>query len=211
MDPAEKADQKRVSAMLPLALLEALRDHDLPSEVLEDENFRESLPRRLGLSDVVFLQIRRFEESVRRGQTVPLSEASDLMRLVLRRPDAATVLREAGSAIAQRQFRRGRRPAALTIRGHGLPAPLVLAAARRSVHRLLVRLLGRDQVEPVERPLTARLQNPFATEVEDGTACVLFASVIEEMVRLYTRTQRAVVHTRCVVRGDDACEWSLVE
>lgn len=197
--------------MLPLALLEALRDHDLPSEVLEDENFSESLPRRLGLSDVVFLQIRRFEEEVRRGRSVPLSEATDLMRLVLRRPDAAMVLREAGSSIATRQFTRHRRPAALTLRGHGLPGPAVFVAIRRASRRLLRRLLGTDQIEEIGRPLTACIRNPFAEPGEDDTACIVFSSILEQLVRLYTHAHRSVIHTRCEARGDDVCEWRLVE
>ncbi len=196
--------------MLPLALLEALRDHDLPSEVLEDENFRESLPRRLGLSDVVFLQIRRFEEEVRRGRSVPLSEATDLMRLVLRRPDAAMVLREAGSTIATRHFTRHRRPAATTVRGHGLPGPAVFIAIRRAARRLLRRLLGADHVQEVGRPLTARIRNPFAEPGDDDTACILFSSILEQLVRLYTQGHRSVIHGRCETRGDDACEWTLV-
>ena len=88
-DSSATARNGYVVPVLPLALLEAVRAHDRPDEVLEDENLAVSLPRRLGLSDVVLTQIQRYEADVQSGRRVPLPELIDLLRLVLRRPDAA--------------------------------------------------------------------------------------------------------------------------
>jgi hypothetical protein len=41
------------SAVVALTLLEVIRAQDLPTEVLEQEDTSVTLPRRLGLSDVV--------------------------------------------------------------------------------------------------------------------------------------------------------------
>lgn len=197
--------------MLPLSLLEALRRHDTPPEVLEDEDFTSSLPRRFGLSDVVLLQIRRYEDAMKRGHDVPVAEVLDLMRLVLRRPDAATILREAGASVARRHFQRFRRPTAFNIAGRGLPGAFVFIAIRRTSRRLLNRVLGRGTLELVGRPLTVRIRHPFTVQAGgDGTACLLFSGVLEELVFLYTRRRERIVHSSCESWGHPACEWSLV-
>ncbi|MGZ7236654.1 hypothetical protein ACXWOK_10690, partial [Streptococcus pyogenes] len=55
-------DTPSVTPLFPLILLETLRDMDRPEELLEGEDLTASMPRRLGLSDVVYLQIHRFRE-----------------------------------------------------------------------------------------------------------------------------------------------------
>src|SRR6476660_8849379 len=95
-----------VPASLPLSLLEAVRAHDRPAEVLEDENLTVSLPRRFGLTDVVDTQIRQFEAAQRAGRNVRLDEVVNLMRLVLRRPDAGLIMEDTGRRFAQWHFDR---------------------------------------------------------------------------------------------------------
>ena len=52
--PAEMTSQRpSVSPVLPLLLLETMRDRDRPEEVLEEEDITLSLPRRIGLSEGV--------------------------------------------------------------------------------------------------------------------------------------------------------------
>ena len=58
----------RVSSVVGLSLLEVIRALDLPSEVLAAEDPTQTMPRRLGLSDVVDQQIRLFKEQVRKGK-----------------------------------------------------------------------------------------------------------------------------------------------
>ena len=48
-----------VDALLPLSLLEAVRDVDTPEGVLETEFVDELRNKRLGLSDTVYSQIQR--------------------------------------------------------------------------------------------------------------------------------------------------------
>ncbi|MGH7447075.1 MAG: hypothetical protein ACRELT_05925, partial [Longimicrobiales bacterium] len=94
-----------VSAAFPLALLESVRSHDRPGEVLEDEDLTISLPRRLGLTGVIETQIFRYEAAQKAGRDVPLHEVMSLIRLVMRRPDSEPILRETGQRMARWYFR----------------------------------------------------------------------------------------------------------
>ena len=48
-----------------LRLLEVVREHDLPAELLAQEDPAQTIPRRLGLSDAVERQIRSYEHDAR--------------------------------------------------------------------------------------------------------------------------------------------------
>ena len=74
-----------VDALLPLSLLEAVRDVDTPrdpsaEELLEAEFVDELRNKRLGLSDTVYTQIKRYTEAVRRNQRTAQDEAVALAR-----------------------------------------------------------------------------------------------------------------------------------
>ena len=102
MKPSRSAD--KVHPGIALALLRALRDQDTPAESLEDEAFVDSLPRRLGLNDVVNIQMRRYADMRDQSRSLALSEFLDLIRLISRRPDAARIFRTAGSSLAAERF-----------------------------------------------------------------------------------------------------------
>ncbi|HWK89043.1 MAG TPA: hypothetical protein VNP72_03585, partial [Longimicrobium sp.] len=78
-------DAPSVSPVFPLLLLETMRDMDRPEEVLEGENLAASMPRRLGLSDVVYTQIHRFREETKKKSLQTPAVVEDLIRLVIRR------------------------------------------------------------------------------------------------------------------------------
>ena len=60
--------------------------------------------KRLGLSDTVFAQIRRYSEAVKRNHRPPMDEAVALAKLIGRRPDAEAVFREAGRMLARQAY-----------------------------------------------------------------------------------------------------------
>jgi hypothetical protein len=93
-----------VDALLPLSLLEAVRDVDTPEGVLEAEFVDELRNKRLGLSDTVYTQIKRYTEAVRRNQRTAQEEAVALAKLIGRRPDAEAVLRAAGRFLAREAY-----------------------------------------------------------------------------------------------------------
>jgi predicted hydrocarbon binding protein len=196
-----------VAAAFPLALLEAVRSHDRPGEILEDEDVSVSLPRRLGLTGVVETQIQRYLAASRTGRQVPLTEALGLFRLVMRRPDAEPILRETGQRVGR--WRTSRSPQLwLGILRRG-PARLALRSARRSVVKSLKSLHAGQSVEAT-KPFTITVQACVTASIEDsGPACALFTGMMEEQLLLYTGKPHRVVHSRCSADGGGSCEWTL--
>lgn len=201
------ATRARVAPALPLALLETVRSRDLPPEILEGEDLPASLPRRLGLSDVVARQIQRYRDAQRRGERIDAQEVADLMRLILRRPDSGELLRDTGRELARRQY--GRLTLVTRAALRIMPRRLVHGALRRAARRLLRPLAGALEVEDAGAPLLARIRSPLTAMDESGTACELFSGALEELASLYLRTPVRVEHARCEVRGDATCEWCL--
>jgi predicted hydrocarbon binding protein len=205
--PARDAE---VAAFLPLALLYSVRSHDRPEEVLEDENLTRSLPRRLGLSDVIHTQIRRYEEATRKGRTVPARELVDLIRLVIRRPDAEEVLDEAGRGIVSLYLKgMGERRARVA---RVLPRALARSALARRARILARRIAAGAQPDVAKAPLRVSLRDSITAEVDPGgAACGLYNSTFAALAGRYFRTAPRVEHTRCSTRGDEACEWTVHE
>jgi hypothetical protein len=206
--PTQPGFEGSVAAAFPVAILESVRSHDRPGEVLEDEDLTISLPRRFGLTGVVDTQSRRYEAAQREGRTVRLEEVMGLVRLVLRRPDADPILRETGERLARWHFRRtpGLWQRVLQ-RG---PTRLALRSARRAAVRALRDLQAGSRVEGT-RPFTLRVDDPVTTRLQEGIACTLFTGLLEEQVRLYTGTSHAVSHRLCAAHGYDVCEWGINE
>ena len=90
-----------IHAQVPLSLLEAVRAVDRPDEGHETEYVPELRNKRLGLSDTVLAQIRRYADAVRRGHGIDRDEGAAIARLLSRRPDAEVVFRAAGRHVAR--------------------------------------------------------------------------------------------------------------
>ncbi len=199
-----------VAPLIPLVLLESVRAHDRPREVLEDEDLAASLPRRLGLTGVVESQIRRYEEAVRKARSVPADEVRDLFRLILRRPDAEPILRDAGARIAERAYKR-RTAAAVRVLGV-LPGSVAARVVRRATRWTLRQIACGAAVEVQGWPLEARLRGAMTAGLDpEGVGCTFYTAVIEELVASYLRHRPIVRHIRCASRGDDYCVWSWQE
>jgi len=191
-----------VLALLPLSLLEAVREHDRPLEILEDEDLTTSLPRRLGLTGVVSSQIQRYQQAA--GGRVAVAEVTGLMQLVLRRPDAESIVRETGRRITRRRI------------GDDVPATarmlrrwdrLVFIPMRSAARRLLRGLVG-DVKATVTRPLVVRMSH--APLADAGLhSCAVYTGALDELVRLYSANQHTVSHVKCTARGDTLCEWTV--
>ncbi|HEX7089491.1 MAG TPA: hypothetical protein VF192_05105 [Longimicrobiales bacterium] len=195
--------EEAIPPVLPLALLESIRAHDRPSEVLEDEDLAASMPRRLGLTDVIDSQIRRYRENGRRG--VRMQEVADLFRLVLRRPDAEAILKEAGARVGREVFS-ATAPAALRV----MPRSVRLMLLRRALRRRTRRLTGAATLTVRGSPLEVRLTGGLTAELgQDGIACTLYARALQELAALYTGVTPAVEHPACQGQGADACVWAL--
>lgn len=204
--PQEPDDGFR--ADLPLAILESVRHHDRPTEVLEEEDLAVSLPRRLGLTGVVESQIHRYKVARRRRERIPSDDVADLLRLVLRRPDAQAILVEAGHELARHHGRK------LLYRVAGLarllPDALSTRIARRSIRRLMQRLGGGAGIRATRAPLRVEARGAITAQVDDsGTACTLYAAAIEEAAQHSLGRRPDVQHVECEALGDERCVWEL--
>ena len=123
-----------VAALIPLSLLEAIRNLDTPVEDGLDELAEEIVVRRLGLSPTVAAQIQRYRQTAERGGTVELDE--DTLGLPVGRPAA-----RCGAGLCRRRPAgrplRGPKPGpVLPHSGRGLPRGMARRLALRSVARL---------------------------------------------------------------------------
>jgi predicted hydrocarbon binding protein len=207
--PAQRAaGTPCVSPVLPLLLLETIRDYDRPEEVLEEEDITLSMPRRLGLSEVVRVQIGRFSEEVRLKRPQIASQVEDLFRLVIRRPDADEVFVEAGQRVANRYWeeRAGSVKRTVVV----LPHALAVLWAQRAAKRMLAELVGPTRFQITRKPLTLRIEQSMSAVADPGgAACAFYAGAFGRILTLYTSRQCRVVHSTCAARSQsDPCVWT---
>jgi predicted hydrocarbon binding protein len=194
-----------VDPLIPLSLLEAVRTVDLPDNDLEAEFVHELRNKRLGLSDTVFAQIRRFTEAVRRKQRTDYDEAVGIARLIGRRPDAEAVFREAGRFFARQVYRTISPVTRKLLRS--LPAlftrPIALRQVRRIAQRFAqgsVRRVGGSILLEVDDSVTLDAAPKFG-------GCAYYESALRELIQLMVGGVGAVDHVRCASRGEGHCEW----
>jgi hypothetical protein len=129
-----------VDPLVPLTLLETVRDLDRPDTQTEAEYVPEMLNKRLGMTETVLAQIRRYNEAVQRGKPVARDEVTALVRLIGRRPDALQLFEAVGEATARAVYRRisGLRRGALNV----LPKLVAHPLARRKARKIEARYFG---------------------------------------------------------------------
>ena len=188
-----------MKAIVALHLLEAMRDQDTPPELLEEEDTTVTLPRRLGLSDVVGRQIRSFREDVRRGARLTDGEIQDLFRLVIRRPDAGEIFFKLGKSLAGERGRGWRRL---------LPHGMAVALARSRVRRRLKSLFGRRVGGFGRGAFCIEGRALIFIEADpEGDACALVTGLSEAAMEQATGRRAHVSHSLCQSRGDALCRW----
>ena len=195
----------RVSSVVGLSLLEVIRALDLPTEVLAAEDPTQTLPRRLGLSDVVDQQIRLFKEQVRRREKITDQQAHDLFHLVLRRPDSEEAFLHAGELLIGnikplRGLRRLSRDKAL------------FATSRRQTRRRIKTLFGRSIGGFAHGPFSMEAKGHFLLDLDPGgDACALVTGLAQAVLSRNFRRTVEVKHTTCEARKQDLCRWLVSE
>ncbi len=191
---------------MALTLLEVIQTNDRPSETLQDEDPAVTMPRRLGLNDVVERQVRNYREETARRRRISDREFRDLVRLVIRRPDSEEVFRETGARLAG--DKNGRRPGS---RGRMVPKRLALALARRRVRRRLRALFWRRIGGFARGGFTMEGRTLMFIQMDPGgDACALVSGLCSAMLG-GTAIDGPVVHTACEARGDAFCRWRVAE
>ena len=190
-----------VHSIVPLSLLEAMRNLDTPVEDGLQEFAEELLVKRLGLSATVTMQLAQYGTLVRRGARVEPDLVEALLRLVGRRPDADLVFADAGRRAARRAVRH---VSSLSRALAGLaPRSLGYAVARRTARRVFGGELRREAHVPV-----ARVGDLIAVRATpDGAACALYSAGFSELLRLLAHYEGAMLHTACRATGGSRCEW----
>ena len=208
VDLSRPSSTATITPIFPLILLETMRDMDRPEEVLEAEDLTASLPRRLGLSDVVGVQIHRFQQEVRQKRLQDVAPIEDLIRLVIRRPDAEEIFEEAGRRVARHSWaqRSG------TMRGavRFLPGPLARVSAHRAAKRMFARLGGGGKLSVSRWPSELKIKRSLTARADPGgAACAFYGGAFAELMQFYTGRTYRVRHPHCEARGDDHCHWTL--
>lgn len=196
---------RTVDALVPLALLEAVRLVDAPDGDLEAELVPELRNKRLGLSETVYAQVRRYNVAVRRGQRIPFDEAVALAKLVGRRTDAEVVLRSAGRYLANESYARVAPLSRAIMRS--VPGMLARPMALRHMRRIAVRYLGGAIARVGSSVL---LSVPSSVTLDTGpreTGCSFQEATLRELLKLLVDGAGAVDHVRCASRGEGVCEW----
>jgi predicted hydrocarbon binding protein len=194
-----------VDALLPLSLLEAVRDVDTPEGVLDTEFVDELRNKRFGLSDTVYTQIKRYTDAVRRNHRPAQDEVIALARLIGRRPDAEAVLRAAGRYLAHEAYQTV--PAVTRGLVRVMPSFIARPMALRRVRRIARRYLSAN-VRRVGTYVLLEVPRSITVGVAPGSiGCAFYESTLRELLRLLVGTTGAVEHTRCEGRGEGSCEW----
>ena len=194
-----------VPALIPLSLLEAIRNLDTPLEDGLDELAEEMVVRRLGLSPTVAAQIQRYRQAAEKDGGVDLDEVVSVLRLVGRRADAPLAFADAGRRAARYATKVHARPA-WTFSRSGT-ASLTRRIAQRSAAHLARRAFGGD-LGPVPEGVQVRMAEPLSVRaLPDGSACDFYGAAYGELLRRVTGFEGAMLHDRCRGRGDEACVW----
>lgn len=198
-----------VPALIPLSLLEALRNLDTPQDDGLDEIVSEVVVKRLGLSSTVAAQIERYEDALRDGQGVSREEAIGVFRLVGRRNDAALAFADAGRRAA-RYAAEGAGAGTRTmmrVAPEGFSQKLGFGAATR-----VARKQFDAELRGAGRSVEARIDQPVGVEaLPGGEGCAFYGSMFAELVRVLAGMEGAMSHERCRGRGDPACVWRWSE
>src|SRR5690349_3791510 len=189
-----------VDALLPLSLLEAVRSVDTPAGVDEAEFVPELRNKRLGLSDTIYAQIRRYTDAVKRNQRPSFDEAVGLARLIGRRPDAEAVFRAAGRALAGQAYLTIGPSTRSLVRV--LPSLLARPIALRHVRRIAQRYFNGD-VQRVGTFLILHVPESVTVDAAPkGAGCTFYEDAMRELLKLLVNGVGAVEHVRCASRGE---------
>ena len=194
-----------VDALLPLSLLEAVRSIDTPSDQLDTEYVDELRNKRLGLSDTIYVQIKRHSEAARRGHRAGQDELIALAKLIGRRPDAEAVFRAAGRYMARQSYRTISPVTRKMMRL--VPSAAARPLAFRHMRKIAARYLS-GNMRRVGTFLLFEVPRSITLDTAPG------ASVVRTTKRrcascccCSSAASAAVEHVRCSGRGEGSCEW----
>jgi predicted hydrocarbon binding protein len=194
-----------VNARIPLSLLEAVRRMDTPETDTEEEYVQELRNKRLGLSDTVYQQIRRYSDAVRKGQAIPYAEAIGLGTLIGRRPDAGELFDNAGKILANDAYAAISGTLRKTI--HLVPSVVARPLALSQIRQFVARFFGGTLTRTGSSLALSVTDSVTVNSGPDSVGCTYYSSALRELLRLLMSGAASVDHVCCLQRGDKSCEW----
>ena len=193
----------RISAIVALTLLEVIKVYDRPSEFFEEEDVSVTMPRRLGLSDVVEAQIQNYKNATKRNRKISDVEFANLVHLVIKRPDSKSVFFECGRRLANRN-----KGSWFQFFPRRITSPIVHWRAGRQLGLLFGRRIGvftnigfdMDGEELI-----------FINSDPNGNACAIVSGFCSAILSSIIQDQVALDHLTCKTRGDSLCRWRFPE
>ncbi len=194
-----------IDPLVPLSLLEAVRNVDSPIEDFEAELVGDLRNKRLGLSDTVYMQIRRFTDAVKRNHRASHDEVAGIAKLIGRRPDAEAVFRAAGRFLAKDAYQTispiSRRLMLV------LPSLLSRPIALRHTTKIARRYFN-GHVSRVGSSIYLEVQHSVTQDsAPRSTGCSYYESGLKELLRLLVNSVGSVEHHRCATRSEGTCSW----
>jgi predicted hydrocarbon binding protein len=194
-----------VNARIPLSLLESIRRIDTPQDQADTEYVPELRNKRLGLSDTVYTQIRRYTDAMKRGQKIPFAEAEGLGTLIGRRSDSEALFRNAGEILAHDIYQ----SMSPTTRGTVRILPKFIS--RPMALRHLTAIAGKFFGGTLEKNGSfISLKVPESVTVNGSPksgGCVYYEVAFRELLRLLVGSTAQVEHIQCAQKGEGMCEW----
>ncbi len=194
-----------VNARIPLSLLEAIRQIDTPADPTETEYVTELRNKRLGLSDTVYTQIRRYSEAMKRGQRIPFAEAEGLGTLIGRRPDAAELFQNAGQLLAHAVYVSISPTTRGTIRL--LPGFISRPMALKQI-KLASERFFEGTLERTGSFLSLKVVDSVTVNGSPRSAgCAFYETAFRQLLKMLIEAGEQVDHVHCAQRGEGVCEW----
>jgi predicted hydrocarbon binding protein len=194
-----------VNARIPLSLLEAIRRIDTPQDQAETEYVAELRNKRLGLSDTVYTQIRRYSDALKRGQRIPFAEAEGLGTLIGRRPDARDLFRNAGELLARDVYDSisGLTRAIIRTLPRFISRPVAFGQLSKGVEKNF-----EGSVEIAGEKVSLRIPDSVTVNGSpDSAGCMFYETAFRELLDLLGAGAEQIEHVHCAQRGDGSCEW----
>ena len=193
----------RISAVVALTLLEVIKVYDRPSEFFEEEDTSITMPRRLGLSDVVEVKIQSYKDETKRNRKISDKEFTNLVHLVIKRPDSKSVFFECGRRLANRN-----KDSWLQFLPRRIALPIAHWRAGRQLRVLFGRRIGVFTNIGFDMDGNELL---FINSDPGGNACALVSGFCSAILSSTIQDQATLDHLTCKARGDPICRWGFPE
>jgi hypothetical protein len=196
---------RTVHARIPLSLLEAIRRIDTPPDQTDTEYVPELLNKRLGLSETVYTQIRRYSDAMKRGQRIPFAEAEGLGTLIGRRPDASELFRSAGAIFADDAYTSIPAPTRQMIKH--MPKFISRPMALKQLTSIAERYFGGSLTNGGSYVSLTIPDSVTVNGTADSGGCMYYEEAFSDLLQLLLSSGTDVEHVHCIQRGENACEW----